>query len=324
MSDRDSPDPIGGAFSTGSVDADENLDQFYRQAYWLALCSLHVYPPEHDPKESDADAEKRIKGLFPGWGLDWDRFEYISNASTQCFVAGNADVIVVCYRGTEMSGWDFLQDLVAIQVGDAGIEGRAHLGFLNGLAEAWDHRGGLAEGQGLVAALKRHRTDQKVWFTGHSLGGAIAVLAAARLICEKKILFPADVAGIITFGQPRVGNDVFASAYDDKYGLKNRHVRFVNNMDGVTLSPLPFRVLKFPSYRHVGRVAFIDRAEKIWPYAGFGRMLRGRCMSWFRGLSRGPRSHEKSVGLINRVLPLGSDHSMLGYAGALAKKVKEL
>jgi pimeloyl-ACP methyl ester carboxylesterase len=313
------------AFSTCPVDADENPEQFYRQAHWLALCSLHVYPPKDDPKEDKDTITDRLKGSFPSWGLDWDLFEYILNeSSTQCFVAGNADVIVVCFRGTENSPWDFLHDLVAIQVRDGdNIEGRAHLGFINALQQAWDQKGGLAEGEGLVAALKRHRTNQKVWFTGHSLGGAIAELAAARLI-KQQILSSDDVAGIVTFGQPRVGNSTFARAYDDTYGLKMRHVRFVNNMDGVTLSPLPFSVWKFPPYRHVGRVAFINRAEEIRVNAVFGQMLLWRCGSWLQGLSRGPRSHEKSVGLVSRVCPLGSDHSMLGYEGALAQKVAKL
>lgn len=50
-----------------------------------------------------------------------------------------------------------------------------------------------------------------LWLTGHSLGGAMATLAAAWL-AERKIPF----SGAYTFGQPRVGDDNFQVAFDTK------------------------------------------------------------------------------------------------------------
>ncbi|KAK6054041.1 triacylglycerol lipase, partial [Cooperia oncophora] len=54
--------------------------------------------------------------------------------------------------------------------------------------------------------------DYKVVFTGHSLGGALAALAAART--AKEGLRPGDKITIYTFGEPRVGTAQFAMNFD--------------------------------------------------------------------------------------------------------------
>ena len=57
-----------------------------------------------------------------------------------------------------------------------------------------------------IQALKALHRDAKIYLTGHSLGGALAVLA----LPDVKDSF-GSVAGLLTFGQPRVGNSEFAS-----------------------------------------------------------------------------------------------------------------
>ena len=67
----------------------------------------------------------------------------------------------------------------------------------------------------LAAALKigetigRRRERQRVWVTGHSLGGALAVLLAATM---RESNLPVD--GLYTFGAPRVGDKSFADRLD--------------------------------------------------------------------------------------------------------------
>lgn len=63
-----------------------------------------------------------------------------------------------------------------------------------------------------VRAAKAAHPDYSLIVTGHSLGGAVATLAAAHL---RAAGFPAD---LYTYGSPRVGNDAF--------------VRFVTNQPG--------------------------------------------------------------------------------------------
>ena len=94
---------------------------------------------------------------------------------------------------------------------------------------------------------------QPLWITGHSLGGALATLAAARFALE----MDKPVRGIYTFGQPRVGDREFARIFDAE--LKQRFFRFVNNSDIVTR--IPTRELFFS---HVGSLRFFDSNGDIF------------------------------------------------------------
>ncbi|EYB84297.1 hypothetical protein Y032_0320g2411 [Ancylostoma ceylanicum] len=51
--------------------------------------------------------------------------------------------------------------------------------------------------------------------SGHSLGGALATLAASNLV-QLRVLANADKVKLVTFGQPRVGDQAFAKAVDDQ------------------------------------------------------------------------------------------------------------
>ncbi len=71
-------------------------------------------------------------------------------------------------------------------------------------------------GEYLAYTLKSN-PDEKLYLTGHSLGGAVAVLAAARL---SDLGVSPDQLDVITFGSPAVGNEAFAEAYDEKFHLE--------------------------------------------------------------------------------------------------------
>ncbi|EPB80278.1 triacylglycerol lipase [Ancylostoma ceylanicum] len=59
-----------------------------------------------------------------------------------------------------------------------------------------------------------------VWISGHSLGGALATLATSYLVEEYK-LEPEKVK-LVTFGQPRVGNRVFAERFDARESRREK------------------------------------------------------------------------------------------------------
>jgi len=102
-----------------------------------------------------------------------------------------------------------------------------HRGFLRSLDTIW------REAEDALG-------DGKVWFTGHSLGAALATLAADRL--------PGSHA-LYTYGSPRVGDKKFRQAF------RANAYRFVNNNDGITV--VPPRSSLFP-YRHVGDLKYLD------------------------------------------------------------------
>ena len=63
-----------------------------------------------------------------------------------------------------------------------------------------------------VAELLKDDPDAKLCVTGHSLGGAVAVLFAARLMAMG---VPTEQLDVVTFGAPAVGNRAFADAHSD-------------------------------------------------------------------------------------------------------------
>ncbi|MDH3439046.1 MAG: lipase family protein, partial [Betaproteobacteria bacterium] len=85
--------------------------------------------------------------------------------------------------------------------------------------------------------------DQTVWVTGHSLGGALAVLAAVKLFVESRV----DIAGLYTFGQPPLGTLGFCSELEKQ--LPARFFRFVDHTDAVSDVPI---------FSHVGEVRYFD------------------------------------------------------------------
>jgi len=147
-----------------------------------------------------------------------------------------------------------------------------HGGFWRALNQVW-----LSKIMPNIALLR----SKPLWITGHSLGGAIAVLAAMRLFRE--LPGGPTAQGVYTFGQPRVAKLGFAAAYQAS-PLWNRTFRFVNNMDIVPR--VPPRVLK---YCHVGRCGFFNNnrvlgsqpmaIEALQPwretFIGYGDTLNG-------------------------------------------------
>jgi hypothetical protein len=179
--------------------------------------------------------------------------EFFSSASTQCFVASNKTFVIVAFRGTEVrrqSNVNF-RNIVADIVTDIKWHpvdseqgGNVHRGFKDALDEIWDRPTSTPYGESLKTCLGRVRktadqTLRPLWFTGHSLGAALATLAADRY---------GSVQGLYTFGSPRVGDSTFQADF---------HVntyRFVNNNDIVTQLP------SIGLFQHVGQLKYIDSA----------------------------------------------------------------
>lgn len=70
------------------------------------------------------------------------------------------------------------------------------------------------QGQTIGQSLLARETKEKLILTGHSLGGAVAVLTGARLVDAG-----ANQVRVITFGAPAVGNRAFQAAYAETLRL---------------------------------------------------------------------------------------------------------
>ena len=112
-------------------------------------------------------------------------------------------------------------------------------------------------------ALQGHITGRKVYLTGHSLGGAKATVAAARLHYDSVI----PVHSLQTFGSPKVGDidfrTILSDAGTDGTKLGNMTERFVVLGDPATTFPAGEYVPgkwtpKYIKYYHVGNTHSIN------------------------------------------------------------------
>jgi triacylglycerol lipase len=164
------------------------------------------------------------------WALDNgfnEDFDFFSNTSqktdTNGFIAQNAQTILVAFRGTDPDKRiDWFIDFDALQQHADFPDAKVHKGFEDALNVVWPN----------ITPRLAARGSRTVWITGHSLGGALAELAAAKAALVNGI----PVQGVITFGQPRVGDEGFARRVFQALGP--RIFRFINNHDIVPRVPL--------------------------------------------------------------------------------------
>jgi triacylglycerol lipase len=174
-------------------------------------CSAIAYDPE--PVGLEKLRSRGLTGhLLTGRGVDaFPMAVYAVRAGSDAILA---------FRGTQ-SGGSILQDLKVIRRRTP--EGHLHAGFADGYADIHSH---------VVSRLRRF-SAKRVWLTGHSLGGALAVVGANRL---EEAGF--DVAGVVTFGQPMVTMPDLARVLARRF--RGRYVAFVNGSDPVPRAVLPY------------------------------------------------------------------------------------
>ena len=160
------------------------------------------------------------------------------------FAAANNEFAVLAFRGTA-DVHDWMTDLYATPVRFSWIfqggpdVGEIHAGFGHALSDGWTK---VVDAVRAVApippVMETDSVDARrtLWITGHSLGGALAVLTAAAFsLLPDRVIRP--VSGIYTFGQPRIGLYNFCDNYARL--LTPRTFRLVNNQDLVPR--VPFR-----------------------------------------------------------------------------------
>lgn len=198
-------------------------------AWWLAEASLLAYVP-------DLGYVARALGRA-GMGL-LDCIEQ-QRTDTRCLVAANTDTVWVLFRGTDPGSLPNLAtDLDLVWQRQSG--GRVHRGFWRALDGVW---------QSLADRLAALGPGRSVWLAGHSLGGALAALAAQRLGLR--------AGGLYTFGSPRVGDRALVA------GIRCPAWRLVNSNDLVPrLPPRP--------YRAAGTLCYLDRYGSLHLRASLG------------------------------------------------------
>lgn len=253
-----------------------------RTALLMARLSKRIY----DPFERDDESFSAFQKVFAPLGLDVCQKLVHAEAGTAGVVLASPDLIVVVFRGTE----DLLDWMTNLRVRWEPLQGgvKVHGGFFEAYQPV---RTILFEKVRELLKIK----PRPVYITGHSLGGALALMATAELANDDEASVRDSIAACYTFGCPKAGDRLF-----DQY-VKVPLYRITNGVDLVPALP-PI----LSGYKHVGDTRYFG-APGVSPIRRPPHILR---KVWFTswGLLRIWRT---------RRLDNVADHAMTTYISKL-------
>lgn len=226
-------------------------------------CALNAYESEEgyaglrkrlflNDLEAKGYVIKTFKGIYGG--LISRKME---NAG---FIALKGNEVMISYRGTAtIADWMTDGDFAPTSADYFGLSGKVHEGFLRSFKSSWENRKDLYGIKQIILDYAT-QTDQKpenlkYMVTGHSLGGALASLAAIKLINDEEIKAKTDLVKVITFASPRVLSKTASLEYEEKVKLDN-HMGYMIKKD---IIPTFFKGI----YRHIRSKKPIT-GEKSW------------------------------------------------------------
>jgi len=194
----------------------------------------------------ETDEPAKVADIAAPWGME-TRPTIISAqvatvlpmASTQLVVGRHGDTPIIAFAGTDPL-------VLADWITDFNIAPSPQ-NTAEGFAVAAE-----AVAPELDKVLQNAPENRPVFVTGHSLGGALAVLAADRINAKQ----PGRIRAVYTFGMPRAGGSGFATAYNQALGSCT--YRLVHGDDVVpTVAPSSL------GFQHVGRYLQCERHAKF-------------------------------------------------------------
>ncbi|MBF0350878.1 MAG: lipase family protein [SAR324 cluster bacterium] len=216
---------------------------------WNALicCKLSAAAYETD--------RKKVISLFTEYGFS--ECFLLFETESECVIAHNGnDQIIVAFTGTE-SWYDAMSDIKVDKLYTP--HGGIHSGFSYMLNVVYPQ---------IIEILSRISTGKSIWITGHSLGGALALLLTYHLHINNQ--FTACYQSTYTFGCPRVGDSNFVKYISRTFAYSVFHV--VNHLDVVTR--IPPRIMGYHALNE--RIVYIDgdceiHFDKLWWEQFLGR-----------------------------------------------------
>ncbi len=203
----------------------------------LAYASAFAYNFEMDKLEGELENEINITSIKP-FNLPDNKSPDISG-----FLGTYQDYMLIAFRGsTNFKDWKanlrFWQnkDIHTPVEKDNSVH-KVHGGFDQLINKNWHELLSLVE--------EYNNKSRKLLLTGHSLGGALAVLTSNRLISKR--ISSIQIQAVYTYGAPRVGDLNFQNAYNQNL----IHYRFEYGNDPVPHVP--------PTFKHTGKIIYLPK-----------------------------------------------------------------
>jgi hypothetical protein len=198
----------------------------------------------------EADRQSTLDAVAPKWAFSppqpfiRQKTGVPDSFDTSGLVAERADAVVMAFAGTDPGVWQTLATDTDAKL-DAATD--THTGFqaaVNAVRDVIEQAVDLSK-----------QTGKPLWMTGHSLGAALAVLAAQYADTLQRA-----PKAVYLFGMPRAGGVHFQATYNGNANLGLVSYRFVHGLDVVARVPPSIN-----GYRHIGRVLQCDSGKRFDP-----------------------------------------------------------
>jgi triacylglycerol lipase len=248
-------------------------------AYWLSEVSRIIY------KEERKKEPKRNDYLEP---VGLNETDFFDEKGIQCALIESKDPTkqfsILVFRGTN-NVTDWFENL-NVDLINFSNQARVHQGFYDALMKVWPR-----------LEPKLAKLQGPIYYCGHSLGGALAIIAAAK--SERK------PQSVYTYGCPRVGDAEFSTSLESI-----AIYRIVNHLDMVTTIP---PTVKYLEYAHPGRTCYITHDNRLLINPNVKTILQDRSVK--------PRTKNKKVdrrGFFDPPEPM-ADHAPVNYSAHLER-----
>ena len=184
-----------------------------------------------EPKEKYYDLN-RIKAVFPN-------ANYFDIGTVEGLHGQIDDYLLIMFRGSD-SVWDWIKNFLfykkVIPYDGTNPKIRVHSGFLKNYKSVREH----------VHKIVKESPVKKVVVFGHSMGGAVSVLAALDI----QYNFNDVEVGCFTIGTPRIGNEYFKKSFERRLP-DYKHADYGSDLVA-QIPPLCFGFSVLDKFYHLG------------------------------------------------------------------------